>query len=73
MQCSGSGSVDTKGGHSQVIMVKVGLASFDGSGTGSRRSTLLLGKSPCQASALARIDLGAMMSLLQAIAGVYLV
>jgi hypothetical protein len=40
MQCSGSGSVDTKGGHSQVMLVKVGLASFDGSGTG--RSTLLL-------------------------------
>jgi len=31
-----------------VMLDKVGLASFDGSGTG--RSTLLLGKSPCQPS-----------------------
>jgi hypothetical protein len=55
MQCSGSGSVDTKGGHLQVMLVKVGLASFDGSGTG--RSTLLLDRKltlgtarPCQDS-----------------------
>ena len=73
MQCSGSGSVGTKGGHSQVMMVKVGLASCDGSGTGSRRSTLLSGLRKVTLSALARTDLGAMMSPLQAIAGAYLV
>lgn len=44
MQCSGSGSVDTKGGHSQVMMVKVGLASFDGSGTGKQKEHVVVRK-----------------------------